>query len=254
MTAGDLQRRLDQRPTGWWADSKPRISRPGAAVAGAGHAPPPSASSRRQLRGVQARLGDLRPPRGRPRSRRTRPPPDGLELGPRAHPHPGLGDRRRGCPRSRAASGPARGPRPSPAADGSPRCPDGVIARTDSTRSSMWVCRVAKWPPARVAIQPPRVENSKDCGKWRRVSPCARSCVLQPGPVAPAWIARRPATGVDLEHPVQPPQVERHGGRSPKRGSTPPTTLVPPPNGITAAPLGLGPTPAPFTTPARGPA
>ena len=33
----------------------------------------------------------------------------------------------------------------------------------------MWVSTVAKWPPARVASQPPSVENSKDCGKNRRV-------------------------------------------------------------------------------------
>ena len=52
----------------------------------------------------------------------------------------------------------------------------------------MWVSRVAKWPPARVAIQPPRVAYSKDCGKWRRVSPCSRSCSSSRGPVAPAWI------------------------------------------------------------------
>ena len=42
--------------------------------------------------------------------------------------------------------------------------PRGVIARTDSTRSSTWVSLVAKWPPARVAIQPPRVAYSNDCG------------------------------------------------------------------------------------------
>ena len=44
------------------------------------------------------------------------------------------------------------------------KSPAGVIIRTDSTRSSMCVYRVAKCPPARVAIQPPRVENSNDCG------------------------------------------------------------------------------------------
>ena len=42
--------------------------------------------------------------------------------------------------------------------------PRGVRRRSDSTRSSMWVARVAWWPAARVAIQPPRVENSNDWG------------------------------------------------------------------------------------------
>jgi hypothetical protein len=42
--------------------------------------------------------------------------------------------------------------------------PAGVTVRTLSTKSSMWVWRVAKCPPERVAIQPPRVENSKLCG------------------------------------------------------------------------------------------
>jgi hypothetical protein len=43
--------------------------------------------------------------------------------------------------------------------------PRGLTTRNASTMSSMWVCRVAKCPPARVAIHPPRVENSKLCGK-----------------------------------------------------------------------------------------
>ena len=41
---------------------------------------------------------------------------------------------------------------------------ESVRARTDSTKSSMCVWSVAKWPPARVAIQPPSVEYSNDCG------------------------------------------------------------------------------------------
>ena len=52
----------------------------------------------------------------------------------------------------------------------------------------MWVASVAKCPPARVATQPPSVEYSNDCGKWRSVRPCSRSWSSSPGPVAPAWI------------------------------------------------------------------
>src|SRR5262249_20836558 len=50
--------------------------------------------------------------------------------------------------------------------------PRGVTTRTDSTNSSIWVCNVAKWPPERVAIHPPSVDHSKDCGKCRNVRPC----------------------------------------------------------------------------------
>ena len=61
---------------------------------------------------------------------------------------------------SRSGLGPApeagrRRDWPSPAA---------LTRRTDSTRSSMWVARVEKWPAARVASQPPTVERSNDCG------------------------------------------------------------------------------------------
>ena len=50
----------------------------------------------------------------------------------------------------------------------------------------MCVQTVAKWPAARVAIQPPSVASSNDCGKWRRVRPCSPSAASRAGPVAPA--------------------------------------------------------------------
>jgi hypothetical protein len=80
------------------------------------------------------------------------------------------------------------GPAPDPGRRRLSHSPDGVIARTDSTRSSMCVCSVAKWPPARVAIHPPSVENSNDCGKWRSVSPWGRSWSSSEGPNVPAWM------------------------------------------------------------------
>ena len=61
----------------------------------------------------------------------------------------------------RSGDGPA--PEPGSRRD-SHTSPVTVSARTDSTRSSMWVGPVAKCPPARVAIQPPSVESSNDCG------------------------------------------------------------------------------------------
>ena len=56
------------------------------------------------------------------------------------------------------------GPAPEPGSRRLSQVPRGVTARTDSTRSSTCVSLVAKWPPARVAIQPPSVAYSNDCG------------------------------------------------------------------------------------------
>ena len=57
------------------------------------------------------------------------------------------------------------GPAPDPGSRrDSHTSPPTVTARTDSTRSSMCVGPVAKCPAARVAIHPPSVENSNDCG------------------------------------------------------------------------------------------
>ena len=61
----------------------------------------------------------------------------------------------------RSGDGPA--PEPGSRRD-SHTSPPSVTARTDSTRSSMWVGPVAKCPAARVATHPPSVENSNDCG------------------------------------------------------------------------------------------
>ena len=135
-----------------------------------------SASIRRQLAGSSPDWASARTasaPRGeRRRSARARAARCGR---PRLHAHPRLGDhaedplraeqqpvgRRAGARAGQAARLPRA--RRRDRADG-------------STRSSMWVRRVAKWPPARVAIQPPSVESSNDCGKKRSVRPCAASC------------------------------------------------------------------------------
>ena len=61
-----------------------------------------------------------------------------------------------------------------------------------------------------MAIQPPSVESSNDCGKWRSVRPCSRSWSSRPGPVAPGLDQRGARGAVDLEHLVEPPEVERH--------------------------------------------
>ena len=90
------------------------------------------------------------------------------------------------------------GPAPEPGSRRDTQWPAGPTARTDSTRSSMWVRRVAKCPPARVAIQPPSVDSSNDCGKKRSVIPCAASCSSIRGPLAPAPMRAARETIVDL--------------------------------------------------------
>ncbi len=55
-------------------------------------------------------------------------------------------------------------PAPEPGRRRDSQAPAKLTARTDSTRSSTCVSTVAKCPPARVAIQPPSVDSSKDCG------------------------------------------------------------------------------------------
>ncbi len=95
----------------------------------------------------------------------------------------------------------------------------------------MCVRCVAKWPPARVAIQPPSVDSSKDCGKKRSVRPCAASCSSIRGPLAPAPMrAARETTSTSRSLSIAPRSiVTAPSKRSGTRGSTPPTTLVPPP-------------------------
>ena len=74
----------------------------------------------------------------------------------------------------------------------------------------MCVGPVAKCPAARVASQPPSVDSSNDCGKNRSVMPCAASWASSRGPLAPAWMRAERDDPVDLQHAVEPPEVERH--------------------------------------------
>ena len=57
------------------------------------------------------------------------------------------------------------GPAPEPGSRRDSQLPAGVIARTRLDEVVDVRQAVAKWPPARVAIQPPSVESSNDCGK-----------------------------------------------------------------------------------------
>ena len=73
----------------------------------------------------------------------------------------------------------------------------------------MCVRCVAKCPPARVAIQPPSVDSSNDCGKKRSVSPCAASCSSIRGPLAPAPMRAARETASTSRTRVDRPEVDR---------------------------------------------
>ena len=90
------------------------------------------------------------------------------------------------------------------------------------------------WPAERVATQPPTVEYSNDCGAWPSVTPSAARRRSASGP-------SRPAASVavwERRSTVTPVSRRRSSAITPAKpsltGSTPPTTLVPPPNGTTA--------------------
>ncbi len=130
------------------------------------------------------------------------------------------------------------GPAPDPGSRRVSIAPRGVTTRRLSTKSSMCVCSVAKCPPERVAIQPPSVEYSKLCGKCRRLSPCGLSCASSAGPSAPAWIrAAREARSTSITRSIRRRSIITAAlwRWSSMRGSTPPTTLLPAPKGVSDA-------------------
>ena len=99
----------------------------------------------------------------------------------------------------------------------------------------MWVARSRSGRPARVAIQPPRVENSKLCGKCRSVRPCGLSASSSAGPSAPPWTrAARLISSTSTTRSSRCRSRDSQGAAP--RYSTPPTTDEPPPYGTTAAP------------------
>ena len=91
--------------------------------------------------------------------------------------------------------------------------PRAVIARIDSTRSSMCVGPVAKCPPARVASQPPSVEQLERLREEAQRHPVLGELRLEPRAGRAGLDARGARDRVDLEHAVEPPEVERHGAR-----------------------------------------
>ena len=100
-------------------------------------------------------------------------------------------------------------PAPDPGAAATPTRPAGVSARTDSTRSSMCVYSVAKWPPG--AGRDPAAER-RELKRLREVAqrqPVLRELLLERRPGRPGLDPRRQRRWVDLEHAVERLQVDR---------------------------------------------
>ena len=194
--------------TGWWADSKPRISRLAlplpAPVSSASEA-----SSRRQLAGCRPDWAISRTaPRGGQEVAELD-PAGGLELGPGAHPHPGLGDRaedalgadqhpvRRG-PGARARQPPAL---PGPARGDRPHRLDQVVDVGLQGRE------VPAGPGRDPAAEGRVLEGLREVAQGEAV---LAQLLFQPRPGGPGLDPRRQRLRVDLQHPVEPAQVHRH--------------------------------------------
>jgi len=110
----------------------------------------------------------------------------------------------------------------------------GETSRTPTTRSSMLPYRFEWEPDARIAIHPPTVENSHDCGKWPSVRPFAFKASSRGGPRMPASTVARPdSTSIASTRRRRRRSMTIVAANCPWT-SRPPTTFVPPPKGITA--------------------
>src|SRR2546427_261834 len=110
----------------------------------------------------------------------------------------------------------------------------GETSRTPTTRSSMLPYRFEWEPDARIAIHPPTVENSHDCGKWPSVRPFSFKASSSGGPRIPASTVARPdSTSIARTRRRRRRSMTIVAANS-EWTSRPPTTFVPPPNGITA--------------------
>ena len=188
--------------------------------------------------GSPARAIVARRPPGRAAS------PRGTTPGPPRRAASGTGpqDRRRsgsraGLPsRGRAGGGPGRRPTPDAAACSS--VPAGASSRPPANSASIRPKPSDCWPADRAATQPPTVERSHDCGKWPSVSAVRRERRLE-RPARPSRRRRsrarsaRPGRGARRAAPVAT-VIDRPSSSG--SGVTPPTTLVPPPYGISVAP------------------
>ena len=236
VVAGDLQRQVHRRvDRDGAADSKPRISR----LRSPSPAPVSSASSgveQAAVGGVQARLGDLAHRPGGGEEVVELDPAGGLELGPRPHPHPGLGDHAEdplGADQHPVRRGPGAGARQPPALPG-PARRDRPHRLDQVVDVGVERSRSARRPGSRSSRPGSRTRRTAGSGagsaRARAAAPPAPARSPRPGSAPPATSGSTSSTRSSRR------RSSETTGRSPSRASTPPTTLVPPPNGITAAP------------------
>ena len=129
--------------------------------------------------------------------------------------------------------------RSGPAADSGARprssTPAGVTARRPRTMSLKRPYPAESCPDERVAANPPIVANWKLCGKCPSEKPRSPSRRSASGPVTPAPSSASPETSSrECSSFSRRRSSDITALNSPRSGSSPPTTLVPPPNGTTA--------------------
>mmetsp|Transcript_90418 Transcript_90418/g.189120 ORF Transcript_90418/g.189120 Transcript_90418/m.189120 type:complete len:265 (+) Transcript_90418:1034-1828(+) len=115
--------------------------------------------------------------------------------------------------------------------------PAGVTTRASSTMSSIFPYLARFMPLARVAIQPPSVENSMESGSMPMVTPSLAKALLRATPVMPAWIWATPSsllTQRTFASPFMSRATKGRGSVSMLGSWVALMTLVPPPTGMTA--------------------
>ena len=239
MLAGHRQRQVHRGVYGVVGDSKPRTRRdfsplPTPVI------PASAASRRRQLLGCRPdwEISRTAPAAARKSSNST--PQEALNSGPRAHPHPGLGDHAQGPlgaeqrPVGRGAGARARQPPapPQPARRDRPHRLDQVVDVRVESRE------VAAGPGRDPAAQRRVLERLREVTQGQ---PVLAQLLLQPRPGRPGLDPRRQRLRVDLQHPVEPPQVEGHERPLPQPPLDPADHARPAAKGNDCGPLRLAP-------------
>ena len=160
------------------------------------------------VRWVEAGLGDLADRGGGSEEVIELDPARSLELRPRTHPQPGLGDHAEdalGADQRPVGRGPGARPRQPPALPGPPR-------RDRPHRLDQVVdVRVERREvPARPRRHPtPERRVLERLRKVPQRQPVLPQLILQPRPGSPRLNPRGQRLRIDLEHPIQPLQIER---------------------------------------------
>mmetsp|Transcript_49087 Transcript_49087/g.140542 ORF Transcript_49087/g.140542 Transcript_49087/m.140542 type:complete len:336 (+) Transcript_49087:674-1681(+) len=114
--------------------------------------------------------------------------------------------------------------------------PVGVATLTSTSKSSMFPYRARFMPLARVAIQPPRVENSIESGSIPIVTPSRHKASFSAAPVIPASTNARPSSWLTQTTRARPRMSSETQGRGSELWSgqaVADVTLVRPPTGMT---------------------